>query len=86
MKRIMAGARTACLECILSFGVQRLFHEGLNRPRGLTLLDALLSGSPSHSGTEGRMAPEHHPRKDAPILSNAERITRAKERNRRRRK
>lgn len=75
-----------CLECILSFGVQRLFHEGLNRPRGLELLDSLLSGGPSHGGTKDGMAPEGEARQEAPILSSAERIARARERNRRRRK
>lgn len=73
-----------CLECVLSFGAQRLFHDGLNRPRGLALLDALRAGVPSHSGGRSRTPPEGEPKEEASILSSAERIARAKERNRRR--
>ena len=33
-----------CLSCVLSYGAQHLVGVGLDRPRGLALLDALLSG------------------------------------------
>lgn len=75
-----------CLEYVLSFGAQRLFHEGLSRPRGLVLLDALLTGSPPPSRLQTGMTPEREPRQESLTLSSAERITRAREHNRRRRK
>ena len=75
-----------CLECVLSFGAQRLFGDGLNRPRGLVLLDALLSGSPVQGPRRNRAPAEREPRQEVSVLSSAERIARARERKRQHRK
>ena len=51
-----------CLSCVLSYGAQHLVGVGLDRPRGLALLDALLSGGASyHAGAQpraGRWGPD----------------------------
>ena len=75
-----------CLECVLSFGAQRLYGDGLNRPHGLALLAALLSGAPTLGARQSRAPSEREPRQEVSVPSSAERIARARERKRQRRK
>ena len=72
--------RSGCLSCVLSYEAQHLVEAGLNRRRGLELLDALLSGSVPGDPVP---APTTE-RGTAPELDSDERIARAASRRQRR--
>ncbi len=78
-----ARCTNGCLSCVLSYETQRIARVGLNRPRGLELLDALLRGR-AVSGAPRRTAAGAAESNGAPEGGAAERLARAAARRQRR--